>query len=215
MTHHRMIITDGYGVAYGPNTFDQFAVPKPDEVIFTLRGGKLADYQANNFGWRICSEPLMRLLDGEKAAGDGIDWIPVEVDAGGRRHRYFLFQAKPRAEFLHRTTITSPSGLPIKPVLDDALARQHRVFLLSQEGIAIIVADEVKQNRCLLRKGRRGSGHAGDCRVHGLSRPVGHLADPRETRRGAQKLSASVPATPQVSTLSALRRRPGWSRRKS
>jgi hypothetical protein len=145
MTHHRMIVTDGYGVAYGPNTFDRFAVPKPDEVVFTLRGGKLADYQANNFGWRLCSEPLMRLLDGEKAAVDDIGWIPVEVDAGAGRQQYFLFQAKPRTKLLHRTTITSPSGLPIKPVLDGALAREHRVFLLSQEGIAIIVAEEVKQ----------------------------------------------------------------------
>lgn len=145
LTHHQMIVTDGYGVAYGPDTFDRFAIPKPHEMVFTLRDGKLADYQANDFGWRLCSERLMRLLDAEKAVVDDLAWIPVEVDADGKRQRYFLFQAKPRPELLHGRTIRSPSGLPIKAVLDGGLAKQHRVFLLTQEGIAIFVAEEVKQ----------------------------------------------------------------------
>ena len=145
VTHHRMIVTNGYGIAYGPKTFDRFAIPKPNEVVMTLRGGKRADYQANNFGWRVCSEPLMRLLESEKAAGDDVAWIPLELDVGRERQPYFLLQGKPRPDFLHATTITSPSGLPMKPVLDDALASAHRVFLLTQEGTAIVVAEEVKQ----------------------------------------------------------------------
>jgi len=132
-------------MASGPEMFDMFAVPKPDEAVFTLRGDPPTDYLFNTFAWRLCSEPLMRLLEAEKAPGDNVDWIPVRVDGGTKRQRYFLFRAKPRPELLHRTTISSPPGHPIKPVLDSALAKKHRVFLLDELGVSIIVADEVKQ----------------------------------------------------------------------
>lgn len=140
-----MVSPRGNGMAYGPESFDMFGVPKPDKVVFTLRGGRLTDYLANIFAWRLCSESLMRLLDAEQAAEDDIGWIPVQVDAGTKRQRYFLFRAKPRPDLLHRTTIASPSGHPIKPVLDRALAKEHRVFLLDELGVAIIVSEEVKQ----------------------------------------------------------------------
>jgi len=135
----------GKSMASGPETFDTFAVPKPDEVVFTLRGGQLTDYLFNTFAWRLCSESLMRLLEAEKAPGDDVDWIPVQVDAGTKRQRYFSFRAKPRPDLLHRTTISSPPGHPIRPVLDSALAREHRVFLVDKLGVSIIVAEEVKQ----------------------------------------------------------------------
>jgi len=135
----------GNGMAYGPETVDQFAVPKPGEVVFTLREGQLTDYLFNTFAWRLCSESLMRLLEAEKAPGDDVDGIPVQVDAGNKRQRYFLFRAKPRPDLLHRTTISSPPGHPIKPVLDSARAKDHRVFLLDELGVSIIVAEEVKQ----------------------------------------------------------------------
>jgi hypothetical protein len=135
----------GNGMAYGPQTGDRFAVPKPDEVVFTFRAGTLTDYLANNFAWGLCSERLMRLLDAEKATGDDIGWIPVQVDDRAARQRYFLLRAKPRLDLLHSTTIASPSGLPIKPVLDSALAKEHRIFLLHQSSFAFIVADELKQ----------------------------------------------------------------------
>jgi hypothetical protein len=135
----------GKSMASGPATFDKFAVPEPGEVVFTLRDGQLTDYLFNTFGWRLCSESLMRLLEAEKSPGDDVDWIPVQVDAGTKRQRYFLLRANPKPDLLHRTTISSQSGHPIKPILDSALAKEHRVFLLDELGVSIILAEEVKQ----------------------------------------------------------------------
>ncbi len=142
---HWKITFRGPGMAIGPKAFDKFSVPRPGEVVFALETGKLTDYLANNFFWRLCSEPLTRLLDGAKSAVDDVDWIPVRVDAGAKAERYFLFQAKPRPELLHPTTISSPSGLPIKPILDGAVAKRHSVLVLQRDGFDILVSEEVKR----------------------------------------------------------------------
>lgn len=143
--HYWTVSPRGGGMAHGPEGIDMFAVPKPDEVVFTLEAGKLTDFLANNFAWGLCFEKLMRLLDAGKAPGDEVRWIPVQVADGAERHRYFLLRAKPRPELLHHTTIATPDGMPIKPVLDSALARAHRMFLLYKSTFMFIVADELKR----------------------------------------------------------------------
>src|SRR6266852_6297183 len=64
----------GNGMAYGPETVDQFAVPKPGEVVFTLREGQLTDYLFNTFAWRLC----FRITDAVARGREG---------TGGRRRR--------------------------------------------------------------------------------------------------------------------------------
>jgi hypothetical protein len=108
-----------------------------ESLPLQLDEGEPVDYQPNRLIWRLCSQRLRRILDEHKAPADELRWIPVPLSAGGRTLPYFRLESTPLPQLLHASP-TMADEMIVKPVLDLDRAAPHHVFLLDEDGNAIV-----------------------------------------------------------------------------
>ena len=124
-------------LAHGPKGLHLLDAREMESVPLQLDEGEPVDYQPNFMVWRLCSERLRRILDEHKALVDELRWIPVPLSAGGRTLQYFRLLSTPLPRLLHPSSIMA-GPMIVKPVLDADRAAPHHVFVLSEDGNAIV-----------------------------------------------------------------------------
>jgi len=103
-------------------------------VRFVMPGGKPADYQQNDLGWRLCSPRMRAIIDTHKSKIDEVDWIDALITAErSKEHRYFVVHFPsplPLAVLDRRRTVFNPSNprRVIKPALNHQAVDGHNVF---------------------------------------------------------------------------------------
>ncbi|MGQ9683062.1 MAG: imm11 family protein [Anaerolineae bacterium] len=149
------------GVGYAQGEFGLDLV-KEDEtyeqwvpVTFVLRDGGYADYQANDFAVRLCSERLRHLIDMHAAPNDVRQWLEaIVVGPGGEAREYHILHLPEPADVLDkRRTLYAEGEFVMKPHLNAARASGRHVFIFPTGGTtAVIVSakarDAIISARC-------------------------------------------------------------------
>jgi len=122
---------------------------------FVLDEGVQVDYLANSFAFRLCSQKLRDVIDGNSAKEDVVQWLPAVVtgvDGVEMVHWVLHFPDPPEVLNVSKTLMAGP--VIVKACLDAALVAGHQVFGFPNESVRLIVAGDVR--RAIERTGCTG-----------------------------------------------------------
>jgi hypothetical protein len=112
---------------------------------FVLDSGIVADYLANTYAFRLCSQRLRDVIDSHRGDGDMVQWLPaVAVNRVGAELPYWVLHFPEVPDVIHKTKSVFSGSVMVKACLDAAVVAGHRVFTLSHYGVYLVVADQVK-----------------------------------------------------------------------
>ena len=128
---------DSLGMAWAPdNPALDVLLAKPEPVqdwtpiSFTLREGAFADYQANALAIRLCSKKFMDAVEGNRAEGDAVQWLPSTLtDDSGETRAYCVLHIAAAQDVLDKKrTLYAGGDLVVRACLDESLVANHSVL---------------------------------------------------------------------------------------
>lgn len=111
------------------------------ELVLRLEEGDYPDYLSSNFGGRICSERMQKLLDEAATKEDHLQWLSVKVLHGENKRQYYYLHFPFPPNVLHPAkTIFVNKDVVVKPVLNSETIAPYAVFSYPKsEGTPLIV----------------------------------------------------------------------------
>ncbi|MBC7251339.1 MAG: hypothetical protein H5T62_13760 [Anaerolineae bacterium] len=120
--------------------------PDWEPVLFTLKDGGYADYQANDLGWPLCSEKLKRIIEQHALPDDNIQWLAAKVvGPGGEQRDYYILHLSERPDVLDKErTLFAEGDVVVKPYFSAKAIGSHRVFSFHGGQFRVIVSAEIR-----------------------------------------------------------------------
>lgn len=120
--------------------------PDWEPVLFTLKDGSYADYQANDLGWPLCSEKLRKIIEQNASLDDSIQWLAARVvGPGGEQRGYYILHLPERLDVLDKKrTLFAEGDVVVKPYFSVEAIGSHRVFSFHGGQFRVVVSAEVR-----------------------------------------------------------------------
>ena len=111
-----------------------------------MDGGKITDYLANSFAFRLCSERLRDVLESNRGKDDVVQWLETIVKRpNGTDARYWAVHFPEAANVIDLEKSTPAGPVILKAVLDPDLVTGRRLLGFPGESVRLIVAADVKR----------------------------------------------------------------------
>lgn len=129
-----------FGIAYA-NEGSQLLQLPPTGVLLnnwfpesiTCKGGKCADYMANNFSGRLFSSQLKELIASVSSNACQLQWLEVGLEAGDERSSYFVLRFPQNVDVIDQGKSLLAGSRIVKPVFSQSLLMGIDVFSLPNE----------------------------------------------------------------------------------
>ncbi len=161
LAFYRVFGADGFGVALTDDEvdrrfllLDRGIVTEWTPVEFCIQHGEwegeAGDFVQNDLGWRLCSQRMKNLLDGQLSDTDKIQWLPSYLtDLVGQRTQHFVLHFPEIPDILNldagETIYHKESEVLIRPCISLEKAEGHRIFNIRGLQSATIVHASVKE----------------------------------------------------------------------
>jgi hypothetical protein len=109
-----------------------------------LRDGVYADYLATDWGCRLCSEGMRKVLDEQASEHDQLQWLPVDVYEGNEARKYHVLHFPFQRDVLDRQKSLIYGERVVKPVLSASAAAGFSVFTYKGAGsLSLFISEPV------------------------------------------------------------------------
>lgn len=116
-----------------------------DTPSLQLDAGIIVDYLANAPAFRLCSQRLREVIDGNRGDRDVLEWLPVAVaNRAGTELPYWVLHFPEVPDVIHKARSVFSGSVLVKACIDTTLATGHDVFTLSRYSVYLVVTDQLK-----------------------------------------------------------------------
>jgi hypothetical protein len=116
-----------------------------NEPILMLSDGIYPDYLSSDFGGRICSERMKKILDEGATEFDCLQWFNVKVmhDSEVRHYSFLHFPNPPDVLDQKKTIFAEGTDVVVRPVLCAEKIKFYAVFTYANSSLSLIVNEVV------------------------------------------------------------------------